>query len=43
MRMWEVFDPRDGIPVGIRYPFRWMARLVSKVLNLEYALEGDGW
>ncbi len=40
---WEVFDPRDGVPV-FATRFRFVARLICHFRRrLDYARRGDGW
>lgn len=40
--MWEVFDPRDGIPVAT-YEWEESAALHADCAGLDYARKGDGW
>lgn len=41
--MWEVFNPRDGSPVGT-FRFRIVARFVCRLCPiLDYARIGEGW
>jgi hypothetical protein len=40
--MFEVFDPRDGLPV-FTTRFQWLARLMACVLNLDWARAGEGY
>lgn len=40
--MWEVFDPRDGIPVAT-YWTKGAAQLHADIAGLDYAREGEGW
>ena len=39
---WEVFDPKDGIPVVVTR-FKWVAKFIAWVDGLDYAPEGEGW
>ena len=40
MKRWEIFDPRDGIPV-FTVPFRWLASLITRMQNrLQLTLHG---
>ena len=42
-RIWEIFDPKDGITL-YRTQFRWIARLiVSFFRRLDYARPGEGF
>lgn len=40
--MWEVFAPRDGVPVLITR-FRVVARVVAWYRGLDFARVGEGW
>jgi hypothetical protein len=46
--MYEIFDPRDGLPVYL-VPSKWMARLFTWAVNrrgvrwLDYEMAGQGW
>ena len=39
---WEVFDPKDGVPVGVTR-FKSAAKFIAWVDGLDYAPEGEGW
>ena len=41
-RAWEVFDPRNGIPLQAFYSEANAARY-AELTGLDYALMGDGW
>jgi len=40
--MWEVFNPKDGIPVVITR-FKWAAKSLAWIMRLDYARKGEGW
>ena len=39
---WEVFNPKDGIPVVITR-FKWAAKSLAWIMRLDYARQGEGW
>ena len=40
--MWEVFTPKDGVPVVITR-FKWAAKFIAWMEGLDYAKQGEGW
>ena len=40
--MVEVFDPRDGVPL-LTTKYRVVAQVVACVLDLDWAVVGEGW
>ena len=39
---WEVFNPKDGVPVLITR-FKWAAKFLAWMKDLDYAKQGEGW
>ena len=40
--MWEVFNPKDGVPVVITR-FKGAAKFIAWMEGLDYAKQGEGW
>jgi hypothetical protein len=40
--MWEVFNPKFGVPV-VSVRFEWVACLFAHLLGLDYARRGEGY
>lgn len=40
--MYEVFDPTNGVPL-YRVRWRWVARVIARIVGLDWAREGEGW
>ena len=42
MSRWELFDPRNGVPI-LTVPWEWLARLLTRRRGRDYARPGHGW